>query len=228
MTKKSRGTYTIRRLFPTLPQKEITLFQENSSILRLKKGQNLFISGDSPRSIYAVANGCLKIVREGQEGESVITSISRAGHMFGLQEVFGEFKYFRTAIALKESEVFSFDKDMIINLIQRNPDVALHFMKLLSKALCRMEKRVESDVYRPAKNRVATVLYELYQSFAEEGQLTFETPLNRRDIADLADVTPETVSRAIAELKNASILEANGNTFHIIDLNSLQNEAEER
>lgn len=228
MEKKTRGTFTIRRLFPSLSDEDLSIFQENSSIIKLKKGQNLFIAGDSPRSIYGVANGCLKIIREGQEGESVITRIARAGTIVGIREVFGEFKYSRTSVALKDSEVFSIDKDMVLNLIQRNPAVALQFMKIFCIELARMEKRIESDLYRPAKNRVASVIYELYNLFSEEGVTTFEPPLNRRDIAELADVTPETVSRSIADFKNSGMLETQGATFNILDIHALQSEAEER
>lgn len=228
MEKKTRGTYTIRRLFPSLSEDDLAIFQENSSIIKLKRGQNLFIAGDSPRSIYGVANGCLKIIREGSEGESVITRIARAGTIVGIREVFGEFKYSRTSVALKDSEVFSIDKNMVLDLIQRNPAVSLQFMKIFCNELARMEKRIESDLYRPAKNRVASVIYELYNLFSEEGVTTFEPPLNRRDIAELADVTPETVSRSIADFKQSGILETQGSTFTIVDVNALQNEAEER
>lgn len=228
MDKKPRGTFTLRRLFPSLSEEDLSIFQENSSIIKLKKGQNLFIAGDSPRSIYGVANGCLKIIRESQEGESVITRIARAGTIVGIREVFGEFKYSRTSVALKDSEVFSIDKDMVLTLIQRNPAVALQFMKIFCIELARMEKRIESDLYRPAKNRVASVIYELYNLFSEEGVTTFEPPLNRRDIAELADVTPETVSRSIADFKQSGMLETQGSMFTILDVNALQNEAEER
>ncbi len=228
MEKRTKGTFTIRRLFPALSDEDLSIFQENSSVIKLKKGQNLFISGDAPRSIYGVANGCLKIIREGQEGESVITRIARAGTIVGIREVFGEFKYSRTSVALKDSEVFSIDKDLVLTSIKRNPAVALQFMKIFCIELSRMEKRIESDLYRPAKNRVASVIFELYNLFADEGASSFDPPLNRRDIAELADVTPETVSRSIADFKQTGILETQGSTFNILDLNSLQNEAEER
>jgi CRP-like cAMP-binding protein len=225
---KSKGTFTLRRLFPSLQEDEVANIQTHSSVIRLRKGQNLFISGDSPRSIYGVANGCLKIVREGSEGESVITRIVRPGQIVGIREVFGEFKYSRTSVALKDSEVFSIDAQATLDLITRIPSISLQFMKIFCTELARMEKRIESDLYRPAKNRVAAVIYELYVLFADEGQTTFEPPLNRREIAELADVTPETVSRSLAEFKNAGLLETQGATFHILDMNGLMSEAEDR
>ena len=228
MEKKTKGTFTLRRMFPSLTDEDVTRLQEASSVIRLRKGQNLFISGDTPRSIYGVANGCLKIVRESIEGESVITRIVRPGQIVGIREVFGEFKYSRTSVALKESEVFAIDANAARDLIQRVPGISLQFMKIFCTELARMEKRIESDLYRPAKSRVASVIHELFTVFADEGHTTFEPPLNRRDIAELADVTPETVSRAIAEFRLAGFLETQGAAFHIIDAGELLNEAEDR
>jgi CRP-like cAMP-binding protein len=228
MEKKQKGTFTLRRLFPALNEEELIKIQDHSSVIRLRKGQNLFIAGDSPRSIYGVANGCLKIVRESAEGESVITRVVRPGNIVGIREVFGEFKYSRTSVALKDSEVFSIDAQAVMDMISRSPAVSLQFMKIFCNELARLEKRIENDLYKPAKSRVASVIFELFGVFAEDGHTSFEPPLNRRDIAELADVTPETVSRAIADLKQAGILETQGAVFHILDVDELQNEAEDR
>ena len=105
MEKKAKGTFTLRRLFPSLSEEEVARLQEASSVIRLRKGQNLFISGDTPRSIYGVANGCVKIVRESTEGESVITRIVRPGQIMGIREVFGE-KLQSVFAALKSAPVF--------------------------------------------------------------------------------------------------------------------------
>jgi CRP-like cAMP-binding protein len=170
----------------------------------------------------------LKIVREGPEGESVITRVVRPGNIVGIREVFGEFKYSRTSVALKDSEVFSIDARSIFELLSRSPAVSLQFMKIFCNELARLEKRIENDLYKPARNRVAAVIYELFTLFADEGQTTFEPPLNRRDIAELADVTPETVSRAVADLRQNGVLETQGAVFHILDPDELFNEAEDR
>lgn len=218
----------MRRLFPSLDELALKKLERNTSVVRLRRGQNLFIAGDIPRSIYAVANGCMKIVRENAEGDSVITRIARPGDIVGIREVFGEFNYGRTSVALKESEVFSIDAPTMQALIRESSTIAMQFMKIFCTELARMEKRIESDLYRPARSRVAAVIYELYKLFAVEGELSFEPPLNRREIAELADVTPETVSRSLAEFRAAGLVDARGSVFHIREPVALFNEAEDR
>jgi CRP-like cAMP-binding protein len=226
MYKKTKGTYTLRRLFPTLKEEEIVYLQQHSSVIRLKKGQNLFLSGDKPRSIYGVAHGCLKIMIETQDGDAVITRIVQSGSILGIREVFSDSYYTRTSVALKDSEVFSIESHSVFILIQKNPSVAFQFMKIFCSELARMERRIESDLYRTAKARVAAVLFDLFFLFAESEKRWFNIPLNRRDIAALADVTPETVSRSLAELKQSGLLETKGSSFNITDLNLFRQEAE--
>lgn len=220
-------TFTLRRIFPLLVEEDLQLLQHNSLVIKLKKGQNLFLSGDYPRSIYCVASGCLKIVREGHDGDSVLIRVVKAGEFVGMREVFGEFKYSRTCIALKETEVFSIDKEFSVSLLEKNPKVSLQFMRIFSNELARIESRIETRLHKAAKNRVAATILDLYHLFSEDDSLTFDVPLNRRDIAELSDVTPETVSRCLAELKKLGLIEVRGSTFVIRDLYTLEMEAED-
>ena len=228
MLTKSRGTYTLRRLFPSIHDEELRYLEQHASLVRLRKGQTLFVAGDIPRAVYGVANGCLKIVRQPSSKETVITRIVRPGQIAGIREVFGDFNYSRTGVALKDSEVFSINAQVLQDSIGRWPGIALQFMKIFSVELARMEQRIENDMCRPAKSRVASVVIELYQLFGDENNSVFDPFLSRREIAELADVTPETVSRSLNELKLAGALESNGQFLSILDLPKLQLEAEDR
>ena len=219
---KIKGTFTLRRIFPSLGSDDIDFLQKHSSVIKLKKGQNLFISGDSPRSIYAVANGCLKIVRESQDGGNVIMRIVGPGQIVGMREIFGETNYSRTSVSLKETEVFSIDKEAIFSLFKKNPLFSVQFLKIFCEEISLLEQRIEADLYKSAKTRVASVIYNLYLLFGSENSKTFEPPVNRKDISELADVTPETVSRAIADFKKNKVLEVRGATFSILDFEFFQ------
>jgi CRP-like cAMP-binding protein len=224
---KSKGTFTLRRLFPALPEPEIHRIGNLSSVIRMRKGQNLFISGDRAKGIYALANGCLKICRETPEGNSVLTRIVKPGHFVGIREIFGEFHYSRSAIALKESEVFSIDSGAVLDLVSRFPAVSLQFLKIFCTELASLEKRIEDDLYKTAKSRICGVVGDLHELFSTQENEPFELPLSRRDVAELADVNPETVSRTLAILKANGILEVSGNVFCIQDLNALRAEMED-
>lgn len=223
---QNKGTFTLRRLFPTLSEDALAQLQAQSSIIHLRKGKNLFVSGDSPRSVYAVAKGALKVVRESSDGNCVITKIANAGDFLGLREVFGRTGYSRAAVALRDSEVFAIDANELRNLVARDAGLGSQLLEVLARDLALMERRIEANVFRSARNRVSSVLHSLFGAFGEEGSRVFQPPLSRRDIAEMADVAPETVSRVLSDLKTAGILDSRGPVFEVLDLEALAGEQE--
>jgi CRP-like cAMP-binding protein len=223
---QTKGSYTLRRLFPGLDEEDLNKLQEASNQITLRKGKNLFVGGDTPRSIYAISHGCMKIVRENPEGGSLIVRVVRAGEVLGLHEVFTGTNYIRTAVALRDSEIFAIEIKAFMELVNRRPSLSAYFLKNLCTEVARLERRLESTMFRTAKSRVAGVLFELHGTFGEVGNNVFEPPLSRRDIAEMADVAPETVSRVLADLKVGGILDAQGPVFRVLDLNAFAGEAE--
>jgi CRP-like cAMP-binding protein len=88
---------------------------------------------------------------------------------------------------------------------------------MFANELARLERRLESKLYVPARSRVAAVVADLFTWFGEGSGAPFTPPVNRRDIAELADVTPETVSRALSELKSCGAIETKGASFRVVD-----------
>jgi CRP-like cAMP-binding protein len=127
---------------------------------------------------------------------------------------------------LIESEAHAVEASAMLELIGLQPRLGLHFMTVFAEELARTERRIESDLYTPAHTRVAKVIGDLYRLFGSSGQPSFRPPLNRRDIAELAGVTPETVSRAIAELRSAGVIETQGATFLVMDPRALVSDGE--
>jgi CRP/FNR family transcriptional regulator, nitrogen fixation regulation protein len=64
--------------------------------------------------------------------------------------------------------------------------------------------------------RVAAFLLEIDKRLTAAGVISL--PMSRRDIADYLDLTLETVSRAISQLRRAGVLDFIGNTQREIAL----------
>jgi CRP-like cAMP-binding protein len=225
---QTKGTYTLKRLFPALDDTDLAKLQEQSTVIMLRRGKNLFVGGDAPRSVYALANGCLKLVRETTDGGNIIIQVVKSGEIIGLNEIFTESNYSRTAVALRDSEIFAIDTRTLLEVTLRKATLPIQFLKTLCGENTRLERRLEAGMFKTARTRVASVLFDLYKSFSEQGSSVFEPPVSRRDIAELADVAPETVSRVLADLKTSGVLEPHGPAFKILDMNAFSGEAEER
>lgn len=216
-------TYTLSEIFATFSPEELQFLQSHTTILKLKRNQPLFLAGDKPTALYAVASGCLKNVRETQAGQSIITRIVGPGKIVGLRELFVEFVYHRTCISLEDTTVFAINQNAIIALIKKNTNVGFHFIRLFSSELTRIENMLESLLNKSSKKRLASIMYDFFLMFAKTGSKTFVSPLQRKDIAELAGMTPETVSRALHEFKKSKILQTQGKYFIVLDAEALKN-----
>ncbi|MDH3282679.1 MAG: helix-turn-helix domain-containing protein, partial [Gammaproteobacteria bacterium] len=61
------------------------------------------------------------------------------------------------------------------------------------------------------------VIRNQFSEIADDGTLTFELPLTRRDIASLLAARPESITRAIAELKRDDIALFSGRQVRVPD-----------
>lgn len=223
---QTKGNYSLKKIFPMLDDEGLQKLQDSSSVISLRRGKNLFVAGDTPRSVYAIANGCMKIVREHAEGGNMIVRIVKSGDALGINEVLTGTNYLRTAVALRDCEIFAIDLRVFTELLNKRPALSIQFLKNMCAEVSRLEHRLESSMFRTAKTRVTGVLYELHGAFVQADGNTFEPPLSRRDIAEMADVAPETVSRVLADLKVGGVLDAQGPTFRVMNINAFVGEAE--
>lgn len=225
-SKFKAARHTLQDVFRSVSPETPDAFAASSTLLHLCKGQKLFAVGETPRAVYVVTQGCLKVVCEGPEGESTITGLIRSGDVIGIREVCLESRYSRTSVALLDTIVCALDAQTVVARVKRDPLLGEYFMRFFAGELIRLERRLDDRLHTSAYARVARIMAQLYEMFGTGDEPVFHLPLNRRDIAELADVTPETVSRALSELKHSGVLQASGATFRVLDGGALRAAAE--
>lgn len=214
--------YLLSQIFNDFTAQDIEFLEKRTNVLKLKRGQPLFLAGDTSEYLYAVLSGSLKILRENNAGHSVITRIVGPKKLVGLREFFANFIYIRSCLSLEDSEILAIHHDAIMTLMKRNTTVSMHFIKLFATELKRMEDMLESHLNRSAKKRLSGILYDFYQMFSKKHSKSFRSPLKRKDLAELAGMSPETVSRILNELKVLKILQTSGRNFVILDPQALK------
>jgi len=220
---KDVKTYLLLKIFNDFSIEDLHFLAKRTNCLSIKQNKPLFISGESSKFLYAVLSGSLKITREDSSGHVIITRIVGPTKMVGLREFFENYTYSRSCFALEDTEILAIHHDSIMTLMKKNAKVSLHFIALFSNELTRMEEMLESYMNRSAKKRLSAIIYEFFEMFSTKNSNDFKSPLKRKDIAELAGMTPETVSRILYHLKKAKILETTGKYFKVLDPKALKN-----
>ncbi|MGY5809865.1 helix-turn-helix domain-containing protein [Rhizobium sp. LEGMi198b] len=163
-------------------------------VVTYERGQEIYAQGGNVEKCYQVSAGAVRTCRILPNGGRQVVSFHVAGEMFGL-EAGAQHRYFAEALALTRIVAF-----------EQGP-AQHHLPELLAFALEAMERAQEHLLLigrQSAIERVAVFLLDLCERLG--GTRQFRLAMSRQDIADYLALTIETVSRAMSELKEQSII----------------------
>ncbi|NQX52979.1 response regulator [Pedobacter panaciterrae] len=186
-------------------------------IKRIKKKQVLFYEGDSPQGLYLLMEGSIKMIKRALDGRQLITSLYKPDDYIGLDSLLLEEAYTETAEATEHTSVCLLPKELIVNLLNKYPEVSRQFIKILSKDIHQKEEQLLELAYLSVRKRIAQVLLRLSKTSASPILLN----ISRDELAELAGVALETVSRTLSDFKEEGLIEKNGNQLCLIDISRI-------
>lgn len=192
-------------------------------------GQVVFYEGNACLGIHCVESGSVKLRRGGPRGEDVVVGLAGPGETLGYLAYFGGRGYTTTAEALTACRICFVDRAAVKTLIQRNPTVGLSFLRRLSDDVDRSEEERVKALSLPLRARAAHLLLVLKDRCAsadEQGRLTIELPLTRRDMAAMLGTRPESLSRLIRDFASDGVAHFGSREIIVPDLDALLDELE--
>ena len=122
-------------LFTGLPLNQ----HENLAAIALqktfKRGQTIFAEGDEGIGFYIILSGRVKIFKLSAEGKEQILHIMENQEPFGEAAVFAGEHYPASAQSIVETKVLLFPRQAFVDLISKNPSLALNMLAFLSRRL---------------------------------------------------------------------------------------------
>lgn len=202
--------------FCSLKGPELEFINDAKSHRSYKKGDVVFERDEDPNGLYCVLSGIVKIETENDEGRSHILRLVRGGQSMGYRALFGNKAYQARAVVHENSEICYINKEAIHKLVATNTDLALKFLQLLSDDVKQAETRLCSATSKDTAARVAETLLFLDAHFSPS------KPWTRKDIADWAGTTPETVMRQLPHLEEQGLIASEGRRIKILNQQGLQ------
>jgi CRP-like cAMP-binding protein len=190
----------------------------------LRKGETIFSEGEDGNGFYVVITGRVKIFKLSPEGKEQILHFFGPGEPFGEVPVFTGQHFPANAEALEESRVFFFPRKSFVDLIKRNPSLALNMLAVLSKRLRRFAALIDDLSLKEVPGRLAA--YLLYLSDQNRGSKDLELAITKAQLASLLGTIPETLSRILGKLSSQGLIETDGRRIRILDEEALRDLAE--
>lgn len=196
---------------------EVVPLLERSKVISLyKAGQTIFYAGNEPLGLFTVTKGLVKLETTSQSGAAHTLRIIGPGGVLGYRSLFAAEPYHASAIALDEVEMCFIPKSDVMGIFKQFPEAAMKLLSHLSKDLRQAEEKWMDQMDKGASERIAEALLFLQSHFEHEGW-------TRREIAQWAGTTPETVIRTLAQFEKEGLIDqSDGRQIRIISVSKLQ------
>jgi len=203
-----------------LREDQIEAIQKHSNIVKYDKREVIFRQNTRTSHIMFVKSGLIKIFKEGRNNKYIILKIAVPNDFLGLMSIYGSDTHQYSASAIQPSEICFIDIDIFNKILQTNGEFTLYIINLISNDGLFIFNRLMSQSHKQLPGRIADVI--LYFSEVLFKSNEFEFPFTRRELAELAGTTKESLIRTLAEFKHDKIIDLEGVKVTINSMNIIK------
>jgi CRP-like cAMP-binding protein len=207
-------------LFEGLPPEQLEDLAMIMTDQAFRKGEIVFSEGEDADGFYVAIEGRIKVYKLSAEGKEQILHFFGPGEPFGEVPVFTGQRFPAHAEAMEESRVLFFPKESFVDLIKRNPSLALNMLGILSMRLRRFTALIDDLSLKEVPGRLAA--YLLYLSTHKKESREIELSITKAQLASLLGTIPETLSRILGKMTAQGLIETEGRRIRILDRKTLQ------
>lgn len=210
-------------MFSNLPPGDLDRIASISSVRHFARRASVFREGDRADGFFVVASGSVKLFKLSEDGKEQILHILEAGQSFAEATIFEAGVYPANAEALRDSDLLFLPKRPFIELLEKNPKMALRVLGSLSKWLKRMTDLVENLALRDVEARLVFFVSEEMkgQGLPLTDGAVYEIPVSKNVLASRLGTVPETFSRTLKKLQEEGKIRVKGNQIRILKAESL-------
>ncbi|MBL7557026.1 MAG: Crp/Fnr family transcriptional regulator [Bdellovibrionaceae bacterium] len=183
-----------------------------------KAGQMIFQQGQEPLGLFAVQSGLVKLEVNSHDGHAHTLRILGTGGVVGYRSLFAREPYKANAIAMEDTSLCYIPKTELFQVFVEHPEATLNFMQSICKDLRSAEEKWVDQMDKEASERVAEAILFLQDHFHDQ-------KWTRKEIAQWAGTTPETVMRALSQFEKDGLIEQAGRRIIILNRAGLHSKA---
>jgi len=189
----------------------------------LSKGELLFDSEMSFKSVYVVRSGSFKTTLATADGRQQVTGFYFPGEFIGMDAIYQQ-RYQSDAKALESSTVCQVPFEKLQELSASIPSLQTKMLSRLSQELSSDKNLMFLLGKKTADEKLATFLLSLSRRFHERGYSAqyFQLTMSRGDIANHLGLAVETVSRIFSRFQAQGLMDIDNKALVIRDHKALE------
>ena len=213
------------RLFCNLPIEALRGLDTIKYTASFPKGALLFFEGQSPRGVFIMCTGRVKLSTTSGEGKALITQIASEGDLIGLSATMSGKPYEVTAESLEPCTVNVVRRDDFLRFMTEHPEACLKVAQHLANDYhATFEKARTLGLSSSAAEKLARLMLDWVERDGKPNQqgIQLKLTLTHEEIAQMINTSRETVTRLLSSFKTANIIQIKGATLLVRDTQALE------
>jgi len=215
-------------VFESLSEEDLERLAHLARDATYERGEELPEPQEGDERLYVLKEGRVQLyVRLPNKGE-ITLSVVEGGSIFGEIAVCGQGSGKVRARALVPSLVCTLKTEVLEQLIERNPAVALAIVRMLSDRLRQAEVHFAELAHKQVPARLASLILRLSASEGIVGRegIRIDTPYTHKQLGTMICANREAVTKAMKDLREKGAVEVVRRRIHLADREVLEREAE--
>ena len=191
-------------------------------------GSTLFSEQETPRGVFVLLRGRVKVTMTSAEGKTLILRIARPGDVLGLSAVINGQPHQATAETLENCQFCFVKRESFLGFLRAYPEASMQAAKQMGSAYRMACDQVRAlGLLHSAPRKLAGFLLDWAASSqpAKPG-ISAKLTLTHEEIGQMIGASRETVTRTLADFKHQRLAMLKGSTLVIQNKPVLQQFAE--
>ena len=205
------------RLFCNLPTAAVQKLASITSAAVYPKGATLFVEGQSPRGVFILCTGKVKLSTSSADGRALILRISESGEVLGLPATVTGKPYELTADVIEPTQANFIARTDFLAFLREYGEAALRVAQQLGETYHSAISEMRTiGLSHSAGEKLARFLLDLSSDHdAGKGDIKLTLTLTHEEIAQMIGASRETVTRLFSDFKKKELLQIKGSTLII-------------
>ncbi|RYF96228.1 MAG: response regulator, partial [Chitinophagaceae bacterium] len=161
-------------------QGTISGISEHYDTMSIHRKGLLYAEGKTPRFLYYLISGKIKLYRAHADGKEYITDLLQAGDFIGYSAILKDKPYEESAAVLEDATIMQIPREEFLKMIHTDIGIATRFIQIISQDAKDREDRLLTLAYSSLRKRVAAALLDISDKL-QSGRLPLG--ISREEIA---------------------------------------------
>ena len=192
-----------------LGARELAILNKAKRSRTFEPGEIIFNQGDQAKGVHCIQSGLIGMRRISEDGKSVLIRLCSEGTTIGYSSFLTRTQQLNSAEVLTPSIVCFLQGSSVSSLLADNPKIGERFLQHAITDQTQTENDHFMNLTKNVRFKLLHILLTYYERIGYQdstGLSTMKLPILRRELAELVNAQPETLSRVLRELQDEGLL----------------------